>query len=107
MVAVPRQFDVCVNLGANKQRVPFLLVLQHSSGNLLDTRLAVPLVDANKRSRLIDQIEPVIQVQGAGYAAIVAQLRAVLLSEFGPVVAHAGEQHRTLTNAVDFLVTGY
>lgn len=107
MVAGPKQFDICENLGINRDRVPLLVVIQHAAGNVLETRLAVPLMPAARRQRLMEKIEPVIAVDGVEHTAVVAQIRALPLADFGKVVASAASDHYALQNALDFLVAGY
>lgn len=107
MVVPVSQFDVCINRGANREGVPFLLSLQHAAANVLETRLAVPLIPAKRRRGLIDKVEPLLSVDGEPYVAVVSQIRAIPLTDFGEVRASAKAQDQALTNALDFLVTGY
>lgn len=107
MVAAPRQFDICVNRGSNRDRAPFLVVLQHAVANVLETRLAAPMIPADRRKRLIEKIEPTIEVDGIPHVAVVSQLRALPVSDFGDVRATATHESQALVNALDFLVTGY
>lgn len=107
MVAAIRQFDVCVNRGANREGVPFLISIQHAVANVLETRLAVPLIPAKRRQGLMGKVEPLVSVDGEPYVAMVSQMRAIPLADFGEVRASAKDQDQALTNALDFLVTGY
>jgi hypothetical protein len=84
-----------------------LLALQHAVANELETRLAVPLIPAERRKRLMAKIEPVIRVEGAPYVAVVSQVRAVPLADFGDVLTNAQSDDRAFIDALDFLVTGY
>ena len=107
MVAAVRQFDICANRGARSDRTPFLVVLQHAVGNPLQTRLAAPLIPVERRSSVMEKVEPLVDVAGVAYVAVVSQLRALPLSDFGEVVGSAETSYYALQGAIDFLINGY
>ncbi|MGE0371648.1 MAG: CcdB family protein [Hyphomonadaceae bacterium] len=106
MVASPPHFAVCENLFADRGDVPFLLNVQHPFADVLGTRLAVPLHPAAAVKALVEKALIPIEINGEAYVASVPEMTAVPTAHFGRVVASLDERRHSITNAVDYLVTG-
>lgn len=107
MVAVLQQFDVCENRGAGRARAPFILNMQHDAAELLETRLAIPLVPASSRRKTLDRLDIPVRIGAEDYVAVTSQLRSLPISDFGTCALSAREQRYPLIHAIDLLVTGY
>jgi toxin CcdB len=82
-------------------------MVQHEAAYPLATRLAAPVIPADRRQAIIAKIEPEIDIAGTKYVAVVAQMRALPLNDFGDVVASIEHERHEILGAIDFLISGY
>ena len=81
--------------------------MQASSLSALPTRMAAPLVPADKGPTPLAHLEPVFIVDGASCALHVGEMAAIPRSVLSgpPVTTLVGDAYR-ITKAIDFLFTG-
>lgn len=78
--------------------------------NLLDhlsTRVVVPLVDPTTVPAPLTRLHPTFSIQGDRLLMATHLIGAVPTSTLGPPVSSLDTEHHTITNAIDFLVTGF
>ena len=90
-----------------RERKPgFLLDCQSDLLDEFETRLVVPLLPA-ERAKRATRLHPLLEVEGAKYI-MVTQLAAAVPKRFlGQPVASLADEHDTIMNALDMLLTGY
>ena len=72
----------------------------------IDSRFVVPLVSSTKAPPPARQLNPTFAIAGEEYVLLTQSAAAVARGELGPVVASLASQRHTITNALDFLITG-
>ncbi len=99
------QFDVYENRApGSKNRVPYLLDVQHDLLEHLKTRVVIPLVAAE---RPIAHLNPSVEIGGKRYMLSTQEMAGVSLDVLGPQVTSLESQRDAVIQAVDFLVTGF
>ena len=102
------QFDIYANPNvAQRQIFPFVVQVQHDFFEALPTRLVVPL----QRARISADAFPrrlteTIRVEGESLFIAVHLAAALPARILRQPVAHVGEQHTLLRDAMDALITG-
>lgn len=74
--------------------------------NVLHTRVVVPLVDPNVVPAPLSRLHPLFEVGGRTMLLATHLAGAISAGELGRPVASLAEQHLTVGNALDFLLTG-
>lgn len=92
---------------ATCQAVPYLLDIQNDLLEDLTTRVVVPLQPAQAmQGRRLDQLMPVLHVDGQPFVMVPPQLAGVPRRVLGEVVADLAPQRDEIIAALDFLVVG-
>jgi toxin CcdB len=102
------QFDVYENLDKDtNQTYPYFIDIQTNLLDSLNSRVVIPLTPANSKSEKYPQnLCPIIQFEGNGYALLSHQITSVPLSILKKKVQSAEIFRNEVVNAIDFLVTG-
>lgn len=99
------QFDVYANANMEtKERVPYLLDIQHDLLDGLSTRVVIPLVVGMKP---VTHLNPVFVVDGQKVSLSTAEMSGVPLRVLGAKVTSLEKLRQEIIGAVDFLVTGF
>ena len=99
------QFDVYENLSpASKERVPYLLDVQHDLLRHLRTRVVIPLVPENQP---ITHLNPTVEIGGKYLMLSTQEMAGVPTDVLGKRVASLEQNRDEIVHAIDFLVTGF
>ncbi len=100
------QFDVYRNNGESAEEAPFLVDLQSSAVEMLETRLVAPLRPRKSITWLIRALHPEVKLGSRAFVVSTGELSAVAMNELGPVVANLASQRGDFVAALDLLFTG-
>ena len=101
------QFDVYRNDNPRtKNRIPFLLDIQHDLLSQLTTRVVIPLVLKDALSVPADILNPVFIIDGRDVVLSTAELAGVDKKHLGHVVTNVRPDRNKIIAAIDLLVTG-
>jgi toxin CcdB len=98
------QFDVCENIGASKETVPFVVILQSSLFDQYRRRLVAPLVlkkSVSKEAFSDKRVFPVFRVKGRDVVLNPLDLVSVALPQIGPFVGSLADSGQTIQDALD------
>ena len=99
------QFDVHENRSPDsKERVPYLLDIQHDLLTHLKTRVVIPLVLEKKP---ITHLNPMVEIEGKRMMLSTQEMAGVSTNILGKRVASLAQNRDEIVHAVDFLVTGF
>ncbi len=103
-----RQFCVYRNRSATSQAAyPLLLNVQTDLVEGLGSRAVVPLAPADTfKHKIIDRLMPTLQIDGAVYVLLTAQLSGMLVRDIGAEVADLAGQRHVIIAALDMLISG-
>jgi len=96
------RFDVF----ANRKGRGYLLDCQADVLGSFDTRFVVPLLPAMGAQRA-SRLHPLFEVRGEPVIMVTHLAAAVSLRILGDPVTNLAEEHATIMNALDMLITGY
>jgi toxin CcdB len=96
------RFDVF----ANRKGKGYLLDCQADVLGSFDTRFVVPLLPA-RGARPASRLHPLFEIGGEGVIMVTHLAAAVPLGILGEPVTNLAEEHATIMNALDMLITGY
>ncbi|MHB8948031.1 MAG: CcdB family protein [Rhodoferax sp.] len=102
------QFDVHRNMGALRESIPFVVLVQSAQFDRYSRRVVVPLV---RRSALpanlsvATRLNPVLTVQGVELVLHTLHLVSAPVDQIGQYVASLAEQGQSITDALDELLT--
>lgn len=99
-----RQFDVVKNRGASG--FPYVVVLQHGLLSALNTRLVAPLAPASRVRTPLQRLNPVVNVEGRKFVALVHLAGAARVARLGAVVANLEARRAELLAAVEVVLGG-
>ncbi len=102
------QFAVYRNRNeATRGRFPLLLDVQSDLLEPLSTRVVVPLSPLKSaRERIIQQLAPVLTIDGERYVMLTPQLAGISTRELGRSIANLTAERATIISALDLLITG-
>ena len=99
------QFDVW-EFGVKGAAGPLVVDVQNAMFDALATRLVVPLYPVRASDKLIQRLNPVVEIDGGNYYLAVQEMAAVranaLVKKVNSLVAHRDQ----IIAAIDFLTTG-
>ncbi len=99
------QFDVYANANTQtKERVPYLLDIQHDLLENLSTRVVIPLVVGMKP---VTHLNPLFVIDGQKVTLSTAEMAGVPLRVLGAKVTSLEQSRQEIIAAVDFLITGF
>lgn len=100
------QFDVYRNTSASAEEVPYLVDLQASAVEVLETRLMAPLRPRKSVNWLIHALHPEVKLGSRAFIVSTGELSAVAVNELGPVIGNLSSQRGDFIAALDLLFTG-
>lgn len=101
-----RRYDIRINTDTATKRIfPYLIILQSDLLSSVATVLVAPLVKGQGHSR-IAKLNPIVEVDGKPYAALVQEMAALLRKRLGAVKSNAAAQHTEFVAAIDLIFTG-
>lgn len=99
------QFDVYLNTNAaSKERVPYLLDIQHDLLENLSTRIVIPLLGNMKP---LSHLNPSVKINGVRVYLSTAEMASIPRGVLGEKVASLHDERQQILDAVDFLITGF
>ncbi len=99
------QFDVYENTNAEtKDRVPYLVDIQHDLLSNLSTRVVIPLVVGTQP---ITHLNPLFIVERKTVMLSTSEMAGVPLNILGFKVTSLEASRQEILGAVDFLITGF
>lgn len=100
------QFDVYRSTDAvSKSGISYLVDLQADLLEHLQTRVVAPLISLNN-IRPIDEINPVVSLNGNPFVVSIAEVAGVSIENLGEKVGSLAHYRNEIVAAVDFLFTG-
>lgn len=85
----------------------YLLDCQADILSQLTTRFVVPLLSPDRAPHPAERLNPTFEVAGAPMVMVTQFAAAVPMREIGEVTTSLDDQHITIMNALDMLLTGY
>ena len=103
------QFDVYINTNPNSKSIyPYIIDIQSSLLESLDTRLVIPLIQSAKfGDKAIKNLTPSILVKGQSFFVLSPQIAAIHKKNLGKLVENCISYRQTIISSVDFLITGF
>jgi toxin CcdB len=103
------RFDVYPNPGAHAASTPYLLDIQNSLFDGLDSRVVIPLrvMDQFAGVKLPTRLTPILQVSGKEYLLETPKMGAVPRRVLKDAVTSLADQQDQIAAALDFLFHGY
>ncbi len=99
------RFDV---YNYNSQSVPLVLDVQADLLEELQTCVVIPLMPETKaRKEALTRLKPVLQVEGKPYILMTTDIGTIRKSDLGEAIVNLGNQHQSITEALDFLFQGF
>jgi toxin CcdB len=90
-----------------KATFPLLLDVQSDLLEELKTRVVIPLSRVSALTRHpVDQLMPVLNLEGEAYVLVTPQLAGMAHGELGPAIGSLTGERNTILAALDFLLTG-
>jgi toxin CcdB len=103
------QFSIHQNLNpASKKLYPYLVNVQSTLLDVLDTRLVIPLtLKARFDGKPIKGLNPVLVLDGDDFIILTQQMAAIHLKNMGPTIFDGSENRQEILSAIDLLITGF
>lgn len=103
------RFDVYANLGSRAATTPYLVDVQSTLFDGLESRVVVPLrrIGDFPEVKLPERLTPILHVLGTQLLLQTPQLGAVPLRVLKAPVASLADRQAEITAAMDFLFQGY
>ncbi len=103
------QFSIHQNLNpASKNLYPYLINVQSSLLDSLDTRLVIPLsLTSRFDKKPIKGLNPMLTVDGEEFIILTQQMAAIRLISLGQTVFDGSEKRQEILSAIDLLITGF
>jgi len=102
------QYSVYQNANpVSKKNYPFLIDVQSTLLNTLETRLVIPLVSKKGfQPQIIKNLNPIITIERKEYVLLTQQMAVVKKQSIGSFVCDCLAQRQEILAAIDFLITG-
>ncbi|PKM71006.1 MAG: plasmid maintenance protein CcdB [Firmicutes bacterium HGW-Firmicutes-17] len=103
------QFDIYTNINqASKALYPYLVDVQSSLLENLETRLVIPLITKSKfGNNSIKNLIPNILIKNQEYFVITPQIAAINNKQLGKVIDNCKTFRNEIVSSIDFLITGF
>ena len=103
------QFNVYANSNnTTKDQYPYLLDIQSSLFETLDTRLVIPLTQMSKTKQIpIKGLTPIIKIKGSDYLLLTSQMAGVHKNNLGNHIVDVNQNRQDIISAIDFLISGF
>jgi toxin CcdB len=92
----------------SKSIIPYLLDIQNSFLEDLETRLVIPIYPATiLLGKRLTKLTPTIEIDGVDYFLMIPELASISKTHLGVEIVNIS-QHRTMVlSAIDLMVTGF
>jgi len=103
------QFDIHINANpASKAQYPYLVDVQSSLLEGLETRLVIPLIQKNRfGDKTIKNLTPTLMIKNQEYIVLTPQLAAISKKQLGAVIDTCKAVRHEIVSSIDFLITGF
>jgi toxin CcdB len=103
------QFSIYKNTNPNTKKVyPYLIDIQSSLLDILDTRLVIPMsLKSNFNETQIKDLNPLINFNGMEYLLLTQQMAAIHAKNLGTQVGNISEMRPAILASIDLLITGF
>lgn len=103
------QFSIHSNLNpASKKLYPYLINVQASLLNNLETRLVIPLSLKSKfANKPIKILNPIIHIDNHEYIILTQQMAAIQTKNLGALIYDGSSYRQEIISAIDFMITGF
>lgn len=100
------QFDVHRNLGANRDAIPYVVVVQSAIFDGYKRRVVVPLVKKSCLDKItLPRFNPTFIIEGTTVVLHPLELVSIATDELGKVVHSLAEEGQQIIDALDELIT--
>lgn len=102
------QFSVYKNKNRHsREQYPYLLDIQTTLLEKLETRMVVPLVQRQElHGKPLTVVMPEVEIEGRSFVMLTPQMAGVARKELGAEVASLAHRRDEIIAAIDFLFTG-
>jgi len=102
------QYHVYENLNQNsKKTYPYLIDVQATILNDLETRIVIPLATKEKfEKELIRNLNPILVIKKKEYVLITQQMAGIPSKQIGSPICECLSERQEILSAIDFLITG-
>jgi toxin CcdB len=103
------QYSIYKNCNDNSKKIyPYLLDVQSSLLNSLETRLVIPLARKDTFEKgIIQNINPIVLVDKIEYIVLTQQMASIHNKSIGKKIDNANINRQDILAAIDFLITGF
>jgi toxin CcdB len=103
------QYAIHINSNPNTRKLfPFLINVQSSLLDVLDTRMVIPLTARGTLGgKLINNLNPVITIEGQEYIIQTQQMASIHVKNLGIQIGDASFKRNEILSSIDFLITGF
>jgi len=103
------QFSIYMNTNSNTKNVyPYLVNIQSSLLDILETRLVIPMsLKSNFSEKQIKDLNPLIQLNGKEYLLLTQQMASIHSKNLGSQVGELSNMRQSILASIDFLITGF
>ncbi len=103
------QFSIHENLNpVSKRLYPYLINVQSSLLDALDTRLVIPLsLKSNFDGKPIKNLNPILTMNNDDFMILTQQMAAIHLKNLGQKISDGSEKQKEILSAIDLLITGF
>jgi toxin CcdB len=103
------QFNIYSNTNSStKDSYPYLLDIQSSLFDSLDTRLVIPLaLVAKQKHQPIKGLTPILKIKSNEYILLTSQMAGVHKNNLGNHVLDFNTNRQEIISAIDFLISGF
>jgi toxin CcdB len=102
------QYHIYENLNEKSKMIyPYLIDVQSTLLNDLETRIVIPLALKDKIGKgIIRNLNPVIIIKNKEYILLTQQLAGIPLTQLGSSICECLAERHEILSAIDFLITG-
>jgi len=91
----------------SKKNYPYLIDVQSTLLNTLETRLVIPVASKkNFQSEIIKNLNPIVKIDKKEFVVITQQMAAIKNQSIGTCVCDCLSKRQEILAAIDFLITG-
>ncbi len=103
------QFSIYNNQNQlSKKNYPYLISVQTSLLDDLETRLVIPITPKQIYSgKPIKELNPIIELKGKEYLVLTQQMASIRKNELGSFVCDISLCRQAILSSIDFLITGF
>jgi len=102
------QYHIYENLNSSSKSVyPYLVDVQATILNDLETRIVIPLAIKDKFGNgIVKNLNPIIKIHKKDYVLITQQMAGISNKQIGSSICDCLSSRQEILSAIDFLITG-